>query len=97
MKPPRLRITPEAGRPISQFPPGGKRLIRAALEELRMDPQKGHDLHEELSGFKSMRSGRYRILYRLNEEEGWVDIYHVAHRRDVYDQFRRLLKRLRGD
>jgi hypothetical protein len=35
---------------------------------------------------------RYRIIYRLNEEERALDIYHVGHRRDIYESLRTLLQ-----
>lgn len=91
MSDPRLRLSPEAGRLVSKFPPETKRLIRVALDELRKDPQRGHDLQEELSGFKSYKQGRYRIVYIINDQQRSIDIYYIGHRRDVYDQLRRLL------
>ena len=90
----RVRFTPEAAELLSGFHPENKKLIKAAIKELRQDPDAGGDLQEELSGFKSYKSKRYRIIYRLNEEENFIEIYYVGHRRDVYDQFRLLLNKL---
>ena len=90
----RVRFTPEVAELLSRFHPENKKLIKAAIKELPQDPCSGGDLQEELSGFKSYKSKRYRILYRLNEEENAVEIYYVGHRRDVYDQFRLLLNKL---
>ena len=90
----RVRLTKEAGKLISKSHPETKRLIKAALKELQTDPHAGHDLEEELSGFKSMRVKRYRIVYKINEEEKSLDVYYVGHRRDVYEQFRLMLARL---
>jgi mRNA-degrading endonuclease RelE of RelBE toxin-antitoxin system len=61
----------------------------------RRKPYLGHDLQEELSGFKSFKSKRYRIIYKVEEGGSSVDIYLVGHRRDVYEQFRVLLRRLK--
>jgi mRNA-degrading endonuclease RelE of RelBE toxin-antitoxin system len=36
---------------------------------------------------------RYRIIYRVNEEEFCIEVYHVGHRRDVYQTLRSLLSR----
>jgi len=90
----RVRFTPEAAEFLSRFHPENKKLIKAAIKELRQDPDAGGDLQEELYGFKSYKSKRYRIIYRLNEEENVIEIYYVGHRRDVYDQFRLLLNQL---
>ena len=90
----RIRFTPEAAELLSRFHPESKKLIKEAIKELRQDPYSGGNLQEELSGFKSYKSKRYRILYRFNEEENVIEIYYVGHRRDVYDQFRLLLNKL---
>jgi mRNA-degrading endonuclease RelE of RelBE toxin-antitoxin system len=48
-------------------------------------------LQEELVGFKSLRFKQYRIIYLLNEEKEIIQIIHIGQRKDVYEQFRRLL------
>jgi len=95
MKKFRIRFTPEAARLLSKFHPENKTLIKAALDELRKNPYIGNDLQEELSGFKSYKTKRYRILYAISEEENGIQIYYIGHRKDVYDQFRVLLTELR--
>ena len=90
----RIRFTPEAARLLSKIYPENKKLIKAAIEELRQDPHSGDDLEEELSGFKSYKIKRYRILYKINEEENVIEVYYIGHRKDVYEQFRRLLDKL---
>ena len=90
----RVRFTPEAAELLSTFHPENKKQIKAAIKELCQDPYSGGDLEEELSGFKSYKMKRYRILYKLNEAENVIEVYHVGHRRDVYDQFRLLLNKL---
>jgi mRNA interferase RelE/StbE len=90
----RIRFTPEAAKLLSAFHPENKKLIKAALKDLRNDPHLGDDLQEELSGFKSYKIKRYRILYNINEEENAIQVYYIAHRKDVYEQFRILLNKL---
>jgi mRNA interferase RelE/StbE len=90
----RIRFTPEAARLLSKIHPENKKLIKAAIKELRQDPHSGDDLEEELSGFKSYKIKRYRILYKINEEENVIEVYYIGHRIDVYEQFRRLLDKL---
>jgi mRNA-degrading endonuclease RelE of RelBE toxin-antitoxin system len=34
---------------------------------------------------------RYRIIYRVNEEDSCIEVYHVGRRRDVYQTLRSLL------
>ena len=90
----KIRFTPEAAGLFSKLHPENKKHIRLALDELSQSPYSGQDLQEELYSFKSYRSNRYRILYRVNEEEYYIEIYYIGHRKDVYEQFRRLLNRL---
>ena len=90
----RVRFTPEAAKVVSTFHPENKKLIKAAIKELRENPNVGKNLQEELSGFQSFQSRKYRILYRLNDEEHTLEILYVGHRRDVYEQFRLLLNNL---
>jgi len=89
MKNIRLKFTLEAARLLAKLHPEAKKLIKASLEELRQNPYLGDDLQQELSGFKSYKTKRYRVLYDINEEV--IQAYYVGHRRDVYEQFRDLL------
>lgn len=95
MKRPLVRFTPEAARLVSKIHPETRKLMRSAIEELRRNPFRGDDLHEELTGFSSYKPGRYRILYKFDEDRNVIDVYYVGHRRDVYDRFRLLLEKLR--
>jgi mRNA-degrading endonuclease RelE of RelBE toxin-antitoxin system len=97
LKPTFVRFTPQAAKLISKVHPEIKKMVRSALEELRKNPFSGDDLQEELSGFKSYKPGRYRILYKFNADDNSVDVYYVGHRRDVYEQLRVLLKQHQED
>ena len=94
MKKYKMRFTPEASRLISKFHPENKKLIKQALVELRQNPHTGKDLQEELSGFKSLRLKNYRIIYNINEDKNFIQIYHIGQRRDVYEQLKRLVAEL---
>ena len=91
----KIRFTPEAAGLFSKLHPENKILIKAALQHLLRTSYSGHDLQEELYGFKSYRTKRYRILYKVNEEEQAIEIYYIGHRKDVYEQFRRLLNQIK--
>ena len=91
MKKWRMRFTPESSRLLSKLHPENKKLIKQTLTELRQNPYTGKDLQEELSGFKSLRLKHYRIIYNIDEEKKYIQIYHIGRRQDVYEQFKRLL------
>jgi len=95
MKSYRIRFTPEAAQGISRLHPEHKKIIRSALDRLRSDPFSGDDLQGELSEFKSVKPRRFRIIYRVDENHGLVQVLYVGHRRDVYEQFRRFLIKLK--
>ena len=90
-----MKFTPETSRILSKFHPENKKIIKQAFEEFRRNPYAGTDLQEELYEFKSFKLKRYRVLYRVNEEEKVIQVFHVGHRKDVYEQFNRLLNQLK--
>ena len=94
MKTWRLRFTPEASRLVSSLHPEIKKQIKNALNDLLENPYAGKDLQEELSGFKTQRLKQYRIIYDVNENQKSIRVYYVGRRRDVYEQFRRLVSEL---
>ena len=91
MKKWKMRFTLEASRLLSGLHPENKKMIKTALIELRQNPYIGKDLQEELFGFKSLRLKKFRIIYHIFEEKNFLEIYYIGRRKDVYEQFRRLL------
>ena len=90
-----LKFTEETARILSKLHPETKKLIKQVLVELGENPYAGSDLQEEFYGFKSFKLKRFRVLYKINEEENTIQIYHIGHRKDVYQQFHRLLTELK--
>ena len=87
------RYTPESSRLIASLPPEIKRLVRSTIDELLTKQELGTELTGELDGYRSYRVRRYRIIYRVNEKESCLEVYHVGHRRDVYETLRSVLSR----
>ena len=85
--------TPKCARLIAKLPPEIKRLVRSTIDALVAKPKMGTELTGELNGYRSYRVRRYRIIYRINEEDSCIEVYHVGHRRDVYETLRSLLSR----
>jgi mRNA-degrading endonuclease RelE of RelBE toxin-antitoxin system len=96
MKKWKMRFTHESGILLSKLHPENKRKIKQALNELCQNPPIGKDLQEELFGFKSLRLKKYRIIYMINEEDNYIEIYYIGPRSDVYEQFKRLLAELKN-
>ncbi|WP_435548770.1 type II toxin-antitoxin system RelE family toxin [Desulfobacterium sp. N47] len=72
---------------IAKLHPDIKPLIRSKLNKLQKEPFSGKTLERELSGYRSIRTGRFRIIYRLNEEKRIIEIHYVGRRKDVYELF----------
>ena len=85
------RYTPECSRLIAKLPPDIKRLVRSTIDALLTKYEMSTELTGELDGYRSYRVRRYRIIYRVNEDESCLEVYHVGHRRDVYETLRSLL------
>ena len=90
-----MKFTEETVRILSKLHPKNKKLIKQALAELGENPYAGNDLQEEFYGFKSFKLKRFRVLCKINEEDNTIQIYHIGHRKDVYEQFHRLLTELK--
>ena len=89
----RLEYDAAARQLLRRLPPDLKRLIRHAVESLQTDPHQGKELKLELEGYRSLRTRRYRVIYRIRENDHVVEIHHLGARRDIYDAFRQLLQR----
>lgn len=90
-----VKFAPEAARIITHFPPEVKKLIRASIDEVVTEPFKGDELHMELAGFRSLKPKRYRIIYKVDEVDSTIEVYYVGPRRDVYQNFKKLLSEIR--
>ena len=63
--------------------PLAERLAKAILK-LEDNPHLGKPLSYDLSGLWSLRVGKYRIIYEINENEKKVILRAVSHRKKSY-------------
>ncbi len=62
-----------------------RKKLEKAVERLKSSPTEyGKPLGAPLHGLRRLRSGDYRIVYRVNESRKTVEVGIVCHRRDVY-------------
>ena len=92
----RVRYTPEATGRIRKLHPDIKKQIRAPAERSVQSPLEGHPVQAELSGLRSYRIGRYRVIYRISDAERAIEILLVGPRRDIYEELRKNLLRDRS-
>lgn len=72
---------------IRHLHPDLKATIRRRLKALAENPYAGKKLEKELAEYYSIRSGRYRMIYKINETDKVIEIHYVGHRKDVYQLF----------
>jgi mRNA interferase RelE/StbE len=74
---------------IRRLHPSIKPLIKQKIESLREDPFLGKALERDLTGYYSLRSKKYRVIYRLDHPGQAIQIYYLGYRKDIYDIFRK--------
>ena len=72
-------------------------LIKSRIEQIREDPYRGKFLEKELSGYLSLRTKRYRIIYKIYDDEQVIRIHYTGHRKDIYELFGEQLKKHSGE
>lgn len=72
---------------LSKIPKTMRKRIREAIEErLMVAPlDYGKPLVREWRGYRRLRVGDYRVIYRVFEQRVVVFIVEIDHRKDVYD------------
>ncbi len=66
-----------------------RKRIRNKLGELKSEPEKGKRLSK--SDFWRLRIGDYKAIYEIDRNEEKVVILFVGHRKNVYDDFSKLI------
>ncbi len=89
----RLLYSETCRKLIKNLHPDLKLPLKKEIEGLRINPHIEKPLIEELAGFYSLQFRRYRIIYRIDNEKRLIEIHLLGHRRDIYEEFRKLLKK----
>ncbi len=70
---------------IKKLHPDIKSIIRDRLKTIEKKPYIGKRLERDLSGYFSFRARRFRIIYKVREENHIIEVHYGGHRRDIYD------------
>lgn len=73
---------------IRKLHPDLKLIVRARLKKIANNPYLGKPLVKELSGYFSLKTKRYRIIYKIQEENQIVQIHYLGHRKNIYQLFK---------
>jgi mRNA interferase RelE/StbE len=79
-------VAPSAERGLARLPSKvASAIVEFMVGPLLDNPQRvGKPLLRELSGYLAARRGAYRIVFRVNDEAGTVEVVRVDHRSRVY-------------
>ena len=83
----RLLYSETSRNQIRKLHPEIKPVIRSRLDSIQRKPLVGKKLERKLSGYRSLRAKRFRIIYKLDEDTRTIEIHYIGHRRDIYELF----------
>jgi len=81
-----LEILRRAQKELADLPKETYPKICDAVQGLEKDPRPSGCL--KLKGREGwrIRVGNYRVLYTIDDQQQIITIFHIGHRRDVYDK-----------
>lgn len=82
----RIQVLPSAVRAIKKLPPEAKRRIQAVIELLADEPRPPAAKKLTARPEWRVRTGDYRVLYRIQDDVLTVVVVHAGHRREVYEK-----------
>lgn len=82
----RIDVLPAAVRAIRKLPPEAKRRIQAVIDVLAEEPRPPAAKKLTARPEWRVRTGGYRVLYRIEDEVLTIVVVHAGHRRDVYEK-----------
>ncbi len=94
-----LIFSDTAQRFVQVAPTDFKRILKKRLEVLREHPGIGKPLLKRLSGYYSMRTNKFRIIYRLLIEKNTLEVHYIGPRRDpneIIHQFKVMNSKFAG-
>jgi mRNA interferase RelE/StbE len=91
----KLRVPDEIASLIRGMHPILKSRIKAAFKAIIQDPYCGKALKEELSGLRSLRIKRFRIIYTVSEKKE-IHIVALGPRKYIYEETFRIIQKTRN-
>ena len=82
-------FTPKAAKSLKKLQRSVGRRIVESLGVLEKSPEVGEQLRP--SRFWKIRIGDYRVIYEIDKSTKRVIVLFVGHRKNVYDEFSRLV------
>ncbi len=92
-QPVKLKVPDIVAALIRNLHPHLKKKVKTSLQTIVSDPYSGKPLRDELSGLRSFRVSRFRIIYRISGKK-LIEIVAIGPRECIYEETFRLLKRM---
>ena len=73
---------------IRKLHPQVKSVVKSKIETLQENPFFGKWLEKELSGYLSIQAKRFRIIYKIRDNDQTIEIHYIGHRKDIYELFK---------
>ncbi|MDY6952110.1 MAG: type II toxin-antitoxin system RelE/ParE family toxin [Thermodesulfobacteriota bacterium] len=91
-KPLKIRVPNHIAALIREMHPQLKRKVRGSLEAILREPHCGKALKEELSGLRSFRVSRFRIIYRIAKGD-LIEVVALGPRERIYEETFRIISK----
>ena len=88
----RLIYSETSHNQIRRLHPDLKAVVRVRIKRLVRNPYMGKALERELSGYFSLKTKRFRVIYMVKDTDQAVEIHYVGHRKDIYQLVREQAK-----
>ena len=82
-----LLYTNRAYKEVKKLDPDIQRTIIGAVEDLLKNPHppNSKQLSGELSDYRRLRTGDYRVIYQVKDEALEIVVVRAGHRKDIYE------------
>ena len=80
----KIEYNREAVRNLEKITLSDKTKILKGIENLKDNPDLGKQLVGPLKGLRSLRIGKYRVIYKKENQIITIIILAIGHRKDVY-------------
>jgi mRNA interferase RelE/StbE len=78
---------------IRSLHPQIKPIVKSHIQNLKENPYLGKALERELSGYYSPSMRRFRVIYKIDDQNHLIQIHYVGHRRYIYEVFKEYLEK----
>jgi mRNA interferase RelE/StbE len=92
----KLRVPDEVAGLIRNMHPSLKKKVKGSLRLILLNPYSGKALKDELTGLKSFRVSRFRIIYRILSDR-IIEIVAIGSRESIYEETLRILSKKKNE